>query len=138
MPIAGLHCVYLQFLLNSHNIGGNGIEQAERTVRECCLSCHVHVHCDYTPLGVFLLLSSALNLHSEFFIESLVNSHRELIYQDMRNNNIEVYIKCENRALPEYQVEVVDDKTVACYIPSEAGKVSGRIIILLQESAILR
>ena len=56
----------------------------------------------------------------------------------MRNNNIEVYIKCENRALPEYQVEVVDDKTVACYIPSEAGKVSGRIIILLQESAILR
>lgn len=46
----------------------------------------------------------------------------------MRKGDIEVHIKSEGRALPEYQVEVVDDKTVACYIPSEAGKVLRSII----------
>ena len=46
-----------------------------------------------------------------------------LCLHNMRNNNIEVFIQSGRRTLPEYQVEVVDDKTVACYIPSEAGKV---------------
>lgn len=41
----------------------------------------------------------------------------------MRKGNINVYIESQGHALPEYQVEIVDDKTVACYIPSEAGKV---------------
>ena len=41
----------------------------------------------------------------------------------MWKNNTEVYIRCEGRTLPEYQVEAVDEKTMACYIPSEAGKV---------------
>ncbi|EPS95258.1 hypothetical protein FOMPIDRAFT_1054332 [Fomitopsis schrenkii] len=40
----------------------------------------------------------------------------------MRKGNINVYIESQGHALPEYQVEIVDDKTVACYIPSEAGK----------------
>ena len=50
----------------------------------------------------------------------------------MRKGNIEVHIKSGGRALPEYQVEVVDDKTVACYIPSEAGKVLRSIITRIE------
>lgn len=42
----------------------------------------------------------------------------------MRRGNIQVLIKSEGRILPEYQVETLDGgKTVACYIPSEVGKV---------------
>ncbi|KAH9933765.1 uncharacterized protein B0H18DRAFT_981918 [Fomitopsis serialis] len=37
-------------------------------------------------------------------------------------SNLEVYIKSDGRELPEYLVETVDDKTLACYIPSEVGK----------------
>ncbi|KAI0057471.1 hypothetical protein BV25DRAFT_1831154 [Artomyces pyxidatus] len=33
-----------------------------------------------------------------------------------------VYISCEGKEIPQYQVEVVDEKTLRCYIPSEAGK----------------
>lgn len=35
-----------------------------------------------------------------------------------------VHIECEGEALPQYQVKQVGKKTVQCYIPSEAGKVS--------------
>ena len=47
----------------------------------------------------------------------------------MRLGNIEVFIRSQpdGRVLPEYQVETLDDgKTVACYIPSEVGKVRTR------------
>ncbi|KAH9933764.1 uncharacterized protein B0H18DRAFT_600898 [Fomitopsis serialis] len=40
----------------------------------------------------------------------------------MRKGKFKVFIKSEGRELSEYQVEAVDDKTVACYIPSEVGK----------------
>ncbi|EPS95256.1 hypothetical protein FOMPIDRAFT_92819 [Fomitopsis schrenkii] len=40
----------------------------------------------------------------------------------MKKGKITVWIESEGSRLPEYQVEIVDDKTVACYIPSEAGK----------------
>jgi len=40
----------------------------------------------------------------------------------MRKGSFKVFIKSEGRELSEYQVEAVDDKTVACYIPSEVGK----------------
>ena len=46
--------------------------------------------------------------------------------QTMRWGNIQVFIKSqpEGRVLPEYQVETLDGgRTVACYIPSEVGKV---------------
>ena len=41
----------------------------------------------------------------------------------MLQGDMKVYISCEGRQLPEYQVEVVDAQSVACYIPSKAGKV---------------
>ncbi|TFY57657.1 hypothetical protein EVJ58_g6896 [Rhodofomes roseus] len=41
----------------------------------------------------------------------------------MQKGKFRVYIKSADRGrLPEYEVETVDDKTVACYIPSEIGK----------------
>ncbi|KAI0312299.1 hypothetical protein OF83DRAFT_1146833 [Amylostereum chailletii] len=33
-----------------------------------------------------------------------------------------VHISCDGVEIPQYQVEVVNDRTVSCYIPSEAGK----------------
>ncbi|KAH9833214.1 uncharacterized protein C8Q71DRAFT_194370 [Rhodofomes roseus] len=40
----------------------------------------------------------------------------------MRKGNLEVLVRSEGRDLPEYQVEHVDDRTLACYINSEVGK----------------
>lgn len=43
----------------------------------------------------------------------------------MLHRGYEVWITCEDKVLPEYQptVEGDDGKMIACYIPSEAGKV---------------
>lgn len=45
--------------------------------------------------------------------------------QEMLHRGYEVWITCEDKVLPEYQptVEGDDGKMIACYIPSEAGKV---------------
>ncbi len=45
----------------------------------------------------------------------------------MRIDECEVWITCEGQRLPEYdtQPEGDDGKTFACFIPSDAGKVSG-------------
>ncbi|KAH9833217.1 uncharacterized protein C8Q71DRAFT_774667 [Rhodofomes roseus] len=40
----------------------------------------------------------------------------------MRKGILEVSVRSEGRNLPEYQVDPVDDRTLACYIPSEVGK----------------
>ncbi|KAH9933760.1 uncharacterized protein B0H18DRAFT_1207921 [Fomitopsis serialis] len=40
----------------------------------------------------------------------------------MRKDHFEVYIKSDGHELPEYQVEALDDTTLACYVPSEVGK----------------
>jgi len=40
----------------------------------------------------------------------------------MRTDHFEVYIKSDGHELPEYQVETLDDITLACYVPSEVGK----------------
>lgn len=41
----------------------------------------------------------------------------------MRNSGLQVFIESDGQVLPEYQVEVADEKTMSCYIASEVGKV---------------
>lgn len=98
---------------------------------------HVHVMRDYRVAsggrihrrwpGTPLTLSGLYHHHLRWGPYSPYQSNLlrpiYLCLHNMRNNNIEVFIQSGRRTLPEYQVEVVDDKTVACYIPSEAGKV---------------
>ena len=46
----------------------------------------------------------------------------------MKYQELDLYIRCDGKPLPEYQVTVDDNaKTVTCFIPSEADKVSGNL-----------
>lgn len=42
----------------------------------------------------------------------------------MQKKNIRICIKCDDEALPEYDVKEDDDGIPTCFIASEAGKVS--------------
>lgn len=44
----------------------------------------------------------------------------------MRYRDYDVHIECGGSTLEEYSVQAEDDgRTISCWIPSEAGKVSG-------------
>ncbi|KAI0077359.1 hypothetical protein K474DRAFT_1621341 [Panus rudis PR-1116 ss-1] len=40
----------------------------------------------------------------------------------MHHRNYDVFITIDGKKVPEYQVRVVDEKTIECFIPSESGK----------------
>lgn len=44
----------------------------------------------------------------------------------MLNNltRVAVSVLCDDTRLPEYDIRALDDKTAACYVASEVGKVS--------------
>ncbi|KAH9933763.1 uncharacterized protein B0H18DRAFT_1115144 [Fomitopsis serialis] len=52
----------------------------------------------------------------------------------MRKGNFEVLIKSEGRELPEYQLEAVDDKTVACYIRVKSERPSTSTAMATREA----
>ena len=41
----------------------------------------------------------------------------------MHLNQCEVWLTCEGQRLPEYSTVMESEKTIACYVPSEADKV---------------
>ena len=44
-------------------------------------------------------------------------------------NGFRVQIESEGKELTQYQVKQVDQTTIRCYIPSEAGKVRGYFVL---------
>ena len=51
----------------------------------------------------------------------------------MHHKGYDVWVTCDGEQLPEYQTKVEGDqgKNVACYIPSESGKVCPHLCMLL-------
>ncbi|OCH89338.1 hypothetical protein OBBRIDRAFT_778668 [Obba rivulosa] len=39
----------------------------------------------------------------------------------MKHRDVEAFIQCEGKVLPEYDVKIEDERTVSCFIPSEVG-----------------
>lgn len=49
-----------------------------------------------------------------------------------------MHIKCGGKTLPEYGVQQEDNKTVSCWIPSEAGKVRHSITSMVHTTTVIQ